>query len=214
MTMIVSMFKKMIEEGYLNLHKLLLKEYIRLGINEQEMIILSQLITLAEKKKHNLSLISIARMTHFSSNEVGEILDNLMTKKLLMTELEMKNDGKEREVFSLSPLFEKILTLFEDDVKEEKGRKSQNEIKQVIDGFEELLRRSLTPYELQIIQQWFVDGFTKIEIDKSLEVAINHNKINLNYIDRIIRTTDETYNDEDLDDEKRDIIDKLIRGVK
>ena len=91
----------------MNLHKLLLKEYIRLGINEQEMIILSQLITLAEKKKHNLSLISIARMTHFSSNEVGEILDNLMTKKLLMTELEMKNDGKEREVFSLSPLFEK-----------------------------------------------------------------------------------------------------------
>ena len=63
----------------------------------------------------------------------------------------MKNDGKEREVFSLDPLFNKVLSLFEDDVKEEKGRKAQNDIKQVIETFEELLRRSLTPYELQMI---------------------------------------------------------------
>ena len=81
--MIVGMFNKMIEEGYLNLHKLVLKEYIRLGLNEQEVIILSQLIGLSEKKKHNLSIISIARMTHFSSNEIGVILDDLMRKKLI-----------------------------------------------------------------------------------------------------------------------------------
>lgn len=211
--MVVGMMRKMVEEGYLNLHKLILKEYIRLGLNEKEIIILSQLITLSEKKKHNLSIISITRMTHFSSNEVGELLDNLMVKKLISTELELKSDGKEREIFSLSLLFDKIAELFEADVKEEKGRKSQNEIKQVIDGLEDLIRRSLTPYELQIIQQWYVDGYNKVTVDKALEVAINHNKLNLNYIDRIVRTTDDGYIDE-LDDEKRDMIDKLIRGVK
>ncbi|HBT59376.1 MAG TPA: hypothetical protein DEA45_00970 [Acholeplasmataceae bacterium] len=207
------MFNKMIEEGYLNLHKLLLKEYVRLGINEKEVIVLSQLATMLEKKKHTLSLKSIARMTHLSSNEVGELLEQLIVNQFVSTELELKNDGKEREIFSLNPLFDKIIQLFKEDLKVENEKQLDNEIKAVITNLEDVFRKSLKPYDLQMIQQWFIDGYNKIEIDQALEVAINHNKLNLNYLDRILRTTDEM-NDDDLDDEKRDLINKLIRGVK
>ncbi|CCV65377.1 DNA replication protein DnaD [Paracholeplasma brassicae] len=207
------MFNKMIEEGYLNLHKLLLKEYVRLGINEKEVIVLSQLATMLEKKKHTLSLKSIARMTHLSSNEVGELLEQLIVNQFVSTELELKNDGKEREIFSLNPLFDKIIQLFKEDLKVENEKQSDNEIKAVITNLEDVFRKSLKPYDLQMIQQWFIDGYNKKEIDQALEVAINHNKLNLNYLDRILRTTDEM-NDDDLDDEKRDLINKLIRGVK
>ncbi|MDY3195799.1 MAG: DnaD domain protein [Paracholeplasma sp.] len=207
------MFNKMIEEGYLNLHKLLLKEYVRLGINEKEVIVLSQLATMLEKKKHTLSLKSIARMTHLSSNEVGELLEQLIVNQFVSTELELKNDGKEREIFSLNPLFDKIIQLFKEDLKDENEKQSDNEIKAVITNLEDVFRKSLKPYDLQMIQQWFIDGYNKKEIDQALEVAVNHNKLNLNYLDRILRTTDETYDDE-LDDEKRDLINKLIRGVK
>ena len=203
----------MIEEGYLNLHKLLLKEYVRLGINEKEVIVLSQLATMLEKKKHTLSLKSIARMTHLSSNEVGELLEQLIVNQFVSTELELKNDGKEREIFSLNPLFDKIIQLFKEDLKVENEKQSDNEIKAIITNLEDVFRKSLKPYDLQMIQQWFIDGYNKKEIDQALEVAINHNKLNLNYLDRILRTTDETY-DDDLDDEKRDLINKLIRGVK
>lgn len=203
----------MIEEGYLNLHKLLLKEYVRLGINEKEVIVLSQLATMLEKKKHTLSLKSIARMTHLSSNEVGELLEQLIVNQFVSTELELKNDGKEREIFSLNPLFDKIIQLFKEDLKVENEKQSDNEIKAVITNLEDVFRKSLKPYDLQMIQQWFIDGYNKKEIDQALEVAVNHNKLNLNYLDRILRTTDETYDDE-LDDEKRDLINKLIRGVK
>ena len=203
----------MIEEGYLNLHKLLLKEYVRLGINEKEVIVLSQLATMLEKKKHTLSLKSIARMTHLSSNEVGELLEQLIVNQFVSTELELKNDGKEREIFSLNPLFDKIIQLFKEDLKVENEKQLDNEIKAVITNLEDVFRKSLKPYDLQMIQQWFIDGYNKIEIDQALEVAINHNKLNLNYLDRILRTTDEM-NDDDLDDEKRDLINKLIRGVK
>lgn len=207
------MFNKMIEEGYLNLHKLLLKEYVRLGINEKEVIVLSQLATMLEKKKHTLSLKSIARMTHLSSNEVGELVEQLIVNQFVSTELELKNDGKEREIFSLNPLFDKIIQLFKEDLKVENEKQSDNEIKAVITNLEDVFRKSLKPYDLQMIQQWFIDGYNKKDIDQALEVAINHNKLNLNYLDRILRTTDETYDDE-LDDEKRDLINKLIRGVK
>lgn len=203
----------MIEEGYLNLHKLLLKEYVRLGINEKEVIVLSQLATMLEKKKRTLSLKSIARMTHLSSNEVGELLEQLIVNQFVSTELELKNDGKEREIFSLNPLFDKIIQLFKEDLKDENEKQSDNEIKAVITNLEDVFRKSLKPYDLQMIQQWFIDGYNKKEIDQALEVAVNHNKLNLNYLDRILRTTDETYDDE-LDDEKRDLINKLIRGVK
>lgn len=203
----------MIEEGYLNLHKLLLKEYVRLGINEKEVIVLSQLATMLEKKKRTLSLKSIARMTHLSSNEVGELVEQLIVNQFVSTELELKNDGKEREIFSLNPLFDKIIQLFKEDLKVENEKQSDNEIKAVITNLEDVFRKSLKPYDLQMIQQWFIDGYNKKEIDQALEVAVNHNKLNLNYLDRILRTTDETYDDE-LDDEKRDLINKLIRGVK
>lgn len=203
----------MIEEGYLNLHKLLLKEYVRLGINEKEVIVLSQLATMLEKKKHTLSLKSIARMTHLSSNEVGELVEQLIVNQFVSTELELKNDGKEREIFSLNPLFDKIIQLFKEDLKVENEKQSDNEIKAVITNLEDVFRKSLKPYDLQMIQQWFIDGYNKKEIDQALEVAVNHNKLNLNYLDRILRTTDEAYDDE-LDDEKRDLINKLIRGVK
>jgi DNA replication protein len=203
----------MIEEGYLNLHKLLLKEYVRLGINEKEVIVLSQLATMLEKKKRTLSLKSIARMTHLSSNEVGELVEQLIVNQFVSTELELKNDGKEREIFSLNPLFDKIIQLFKEDVKVENEKQSDNEIKAVITNLEDVFRKSLKPYDLQMIQQWFIDGYNKKEIDQALEVAVNHNKLNLNYLDRILRTTDEAYDDE-LDDEKRDLINKLIRGVK
>lgn len=203
----------MIEEGYLNLHKLLLKEYVRLGINEKEVIVLSQLATMLEKKKRTLSLKSIARMTHLSSNEVGELVEQLIVNQFVSTELELKNDGKEREIFSLNPLFDKIIQLFKEDLKVENEKQSDNEIKAVITNLEDVFRKSLKPYDLQMIQQWFIDGYNKKEIDQALEVAVNHNKLNLNYLDRILRTTDEAYDDE-LDDEKRDLINKLIRGVK
>ena len=49
-----------------------------------------------------------------------------------------------------------------------------------------------------------MDGYEKQDIEKSLEVAINTIKLNLNYVDRIIRTTDDPFDNDDIDDEKRD----------
>lgn len=202
----------MIEEGYINLHKLLLKEYTRLGLQEKEVVVLSQLVSLIEKKKQTLSLKSIARMTHFSSNEVGEILEQLIVNQYISTGLEMKQDGKEREIFSLEPLYKKITELFLEDVKEEKEKQNDNEIKQVILTLEEVFRKSLKPYDLQMIQQWFMDGYQKKDVDLALETAVNHHKLNMNYMDRIIRSNDEKVLD-DLDDEKKELIDKLIKGI-
>lgn len=206
------MFNKMIEEGYINLHKLLLKEYTRLGLQEKEVVVLSQLVSLIEKKKQTLSLKSIARMTHFSSNEVGEILEQLIVNQYISTGLEMKQDGKEREIFSLAPLYTKITELFLEDVKEEKEKQNDNEIRQVILTLEEVFRKSLKPYDLQMIQQWFMDGYQKKDVDLALETAVNHHKLNMNYMDRIIRSNDERVLD-DLDDEKKELIDKLIKGI-
>lgn len=206
------MFNKMIEEGYINLHKLLLKEYTRLGLQEKEVVVLSQLVSLIEKKKQTLSLKSIARMTHFSSNEVGEILEQLIVNQYISTGLEMKQDGKEREIFSLEPLYKKITELFLEDVKEEKEKQNDNEIRQVILTLEEVFRKSLKPYDLQMIQQWFMDGYQKKDVDLALETAVNHHKLNMNYMDRIIRSNDERVLD-DLDDEKKELIDKLIKGI-
>ncbi len=41
---------------------------------------------------------------------------------------------------------------------------------------------------MDIIRQWPTDGFTLEQVDEAIEVAINHHKKNVNYVDKILRS--------------------------
>ncbi|MDY0210403.1 MAG: DnaD domain protein [Acholeplasma sp.] len=206
------MFKKLVEEGYLNAHKILLKEQTRLNISPDEIIILSALITLLERKKMTVSMQSLAKLTTLNSAKVGEVFNHLIESGLVQTELELKSDGKEKEVFSLNPLFSKIEQLFKQDLVQADMVKQTNDVTYIISKMESVFNKSLTPFELEIVKEWFSEGFTKSQMDQAIEVCINHNRKTANYMDRVIRSND-VY-DSNLDEEKKQTIHKLIRGIR
>lgn len=206
------MLKRLIEDGYLNAHKLLLKEQTRLGVSPDEIVILSALITLLEKKKLNVSMQSLAKLTNLNTQRTGEVFNHLIETNLVHTELELKSDGKEKEVFSLDPLFTKIEELFKADIQIVNQSKQEKDIQLIIQQIEETFKKSVTPFDLEMIKEWFIEGFTKEEMDKALETCRNHNRKTTNYMDRVLRSKDEFK--EEINESKKETIHKLIRGIR
>jgi DNA replication protein len=206
------MLKRLIEDGYLNAHKLLLKEQTRLGVSPDEIVILSALITLLEKKKLNVSMQALAKLTNLNTQRTGEVFNHLIETNLVHTELELKSDGKEKEVFSLDPLFTKIEELFKADTQIVNQSKQEKDIQLIIQQIEETFKKSVTPFDLEMIKEWFIEGFTKEEMDKALETCRNHNRKTTNYMDRVLRSKDEFK--EEINESKKETIHKLIRGIR
>ena len=206
------MLKRLIEDGYLNAHKLLLKEQTRLGVSPDEIVVLSALITLLEKKKLNVSMQALAKLTNLNTQRTGEVFNHLIETNLVHTELELKSDGKEKEVFSLDPLFTKIEELFKADIQIVNQSKQEKDIQLIIQQIEETFKKSVTPFDLEMIKEWFIEGFTKEEMDKALETCRNHNRKTTNYMDRVLRSKDEFK--EEINESKKETIHKLIRGIR
>lgn len=206
------MLRKLLEDGYLNAHRILLKEQVRLNIKPDDIVILSALLSLYEKKRNTVSISALAKMTSLTSSKAGEVFNHLIEQGYVSTELELKSDGKEKEVFSLDLLFDKITNMFKADIEQSKNQKHDQDISYIITHIEKTLSKSLSPYDLEIIKEWFTEHFTRVQIEKAIEVALDHHRKTVSYIDRVLRSS-ETF-EKELDEKKRETIDKLIRGVK
>jgi DNA replication protein len=206
------MFRKLIEDGYLNIHKLLLKEQQRLGLKAEEVVLLSALATLIEKKKNTVSITALSKTVNDTVSHTGDMFTDLIKRGYLVTELELKADGKEKEVFSLDPLFDKIKTVFEAEIKQQRESKSENDIVYIIQAIEKALGRTLSAFDLEMVKEWFTESFTKAQIENAIQVCVNHHKKTVSYIDRVLRSDD--LKPTELDDKKKAAIDKLIRGIK
>ena len=62
------------------------------------------------------------------------------------------------------------------------------ELEKLVESLESKFNKALTPTNLDIIRQWPTDGFTLEQVDEAIEVAINHHKKNVNYVDKILRS--------------------------
>ncbi|MCV2231723.1 DnaD domain protein [Acholeplasma manati] len=206
------MFRRLIEDGYLNIHKLLLKEQQRLGLKSEEVILLSALSSLIEKKKNTVSITALSKTINDSVSNTGDLFTDLIKRGFITTELELKADGKEKEVFTLEPLFDKIKSIFEAEMNQQKESKNESDIVYIIQAIEKAFGRALSAFDLEMVKEWFTESFTKPQIENAIQVTLNHHKKTVSYIDRVLRSDD--LKPSELDDKKKAAIDKLIRGIK
>lgn len=182
------MIEKLFEEGYLDYPKLIFKNAQRLDLTSDEMVILTHLFSLAEKKKYNLSTNSLARLSGYKGSQVGELVNNLFEKNLISISLEKKNDNKVGEVFSLKPFFDKISTLFDQEIKKQKEAKQTSDLENLINTIETKFNKPLTPTGLEIVRQWPSEDFTLEQVNEAVDIAIKHHKKNVNYVDKVLRS--------------------------
>jgi len=204
------MVRKLFEDGFLKYHEILFEYQSKLDLTSDELVVLIQLANLAQKRRYNLSTLTIARMTSFKTNVVGDIINSLFEKDIISIQFERKTaTEKISEVFDLSPLFDKITKFLKEDLLKEKETKSITDVEYVIRVLEKVFDKPLTPRYLEMVKQWFTDGYSKEEIDQAIETTQKHGRKSVNYVDKVLRS--EVYDQESTIDEKTaDFLRKLV----
>lgn len=155
--------------------KLLLFSYHKLGLTDQEFIMIFYLWNSSDTS-YNPKQIS--NDLGISLNTVLEVINTLSEKGFLSLNI-VKLNNIRSEVISLDLLYEKMAFLL---LKSEYKKES----KDLFSLYEKELGRPLSPTEIEIIHGWLDSDATEEMIILALKEAIYNGTTNLRYIDRII----------------------------
>ncbi len=191
------------------IEKILLKEYKRLGLTMPELTILVALLDIY-KKRRSFSILSISRRVDYNKNEIACHVESLLDKGFITLSLEQK-DGKEREIFHVSPVFSKIESLLESDEQERIKAENESQIVQTIEKFERGLGRVLKGYELENIRVWYDQKvYTHEQVLKAIESAGGN--IGIKYVERIL--TQQIIPKKAIDEDVDQALDNVFKKIK
>jgi len=151
----------------------LLKEYKKLSINDNELIVL---IYLLNQKDLEFNPAKISKDLNNDMNNILNIINELSKKDLLKID-HIVDKNIHKEVINLDSLYNKLAFNILDKKIETKNA--------IYDIFEKEFGRTLSPMEYEIIGAW-QKNFTDEIIIEALKEAVYNNVNNLRYIDKIL----------------------------
>ncbi|RAM57673.1 DNA replication protein [Candidatus Phytoplasma oryzae] len=178
------MLKILYEEGYLNIEKILMKEYLNLNLEIKELFILLLLFVHYYQKK--FSSLEFSEKIKLSKNKIEIILEKLM-KKDFFTILQKKKNDKIIEILNLDNTFFKLEKFFSQKKNIFQEEKKKKKIQETIENLEKLKGKILSGFELEIVKSWyFKKKYSHKNIQLSIKKAFLYQKSNLNYIEKIL----------------------------
>ena len=171
----------LLKESPLIIPKILFKYYKKLNITEEELLILIILINKGEKTVYNPNLFT--EELDMEKYQAMQLLNDLDEKKIIEIKLETNKQGKKEEYISIEQLYKKLYAniLGDTEVEEEPSINEDIYLK-----FETELGRTISPYEIELINKWISNGTSEEIIEEALKEAVYSNVRNFKYIDRII----------------------------
>lgn len=166
----------LLKDSVVNLPRLLLLNYKKLKIEEQELIILIYIIN---DKDMTFNPKKISYEFDESLEKIMKIFESLMSKDIIKLEL-VKVNNVRTEIINIDSLYTKLSHLI---ILEEEKEVEETTVYSV---FEEKLGRTLSPMEYTIIGGWVELGYSEELILLALDEAIYNGVYKLNYIDKIL----------------------------
>lgn len=178
----------------------LLWHYKRIGLTEEEFMVLLLLMAYGQKKSNYYPKLSrLAKVMEEPVSRVQEVIASLMEKECLSIEKEFSlEDGHFSPIFSFEPLFSRLGALVADDhanqrknhqekIKADLEKKASSQ--DIFSIFEDEFGRPLTKMEISYLTEWVAgDGFSEGLIMEALRSAVSREKLNFKYIDVILRS--------------------------
>ncbi len=180
-------FLKLVRQKIINFNELLLKNYKRLKINESEVLVLIELNNLLDEGALMLKTSKLLGRVNLSSEELNDCLESLIKEGYLVIEIETNKNGRQTEIFHLTPLIEKIYMAYLDDYKAMKAQQVKTVEENIVELFENEFKKQISPLEIEIITKWLTeDKFSFDEIKSAMLDAVKVQKLTLNYVDAIL----------------------------
>ncbi|MBS4750552.1 DnaD domain protein [Carnobacteriaceae bacterium zg-ZUI78] len=157
----------------------LLTYYTQLGMTNDELALFLQFEYVA-----NQDLTIVAKNMGISEQIVLKILQNLMTKQLVVMQQIVLGDGKIDLQYSFEPMYQKLVTLL---MQAPQNKKETVNASDIVSIFEQEIGKPLTPMELEMLQGWlFEDHYEPDLIKLALKEASLNQVTSLKYIDKIL----------------------------
>ena len=171
----------MLKERPIVIPKILFKNYKKLNITEEELIILIDIINLGDKIVYDPNIfINDLDMDKY---KVMQNLNNLSEKNLITIKVSKNDLGLSEEYIYVDVLYNKLFNLLLDSKVEKRSVNTD-----LFSLFESELGRTISPMECEIIKEWLNDNYSEELIKEALKEAIYNNVRSLKYIDRILYT--------------------------
>jgi len=178
----------------LDLGKLVIAHYKKIGLSESEAIVLSELAKQIKRGESFLSAAKIADKVAMKKDKLLDILDGLIKKNYIAIQVKKTDKGKETEIFHLDNTIEKIITHYERKIREDflsdDGAYASEE-DEIVHLVETHMKKQLTPLEAQMIEKWLnEDGYDKETIKRALLDAAKGNNFTMSYVDSLLLAWD------------------------
>ncbi|SHE38161.1 DNA replication protein DnaD [Seinonella peptonophila] len=175
----------LLQSGSIAFPVFLLTRYHQIGLSEQEILLLMQIMVFQEKEHRLLpSVEEISQRMSLSNDQIAKMLRKLLEEGYIQID-ENNDTGLLEESYSLTPLWLKIAEEFEVESQTNISQSSLTD--QIFHQFEQEFGRPLSPYEYEMIAQWLdQDEHSPELIEAALQEAVFCSKVNFRYIDRIL----------------------------
>lgn len=180
-----------VEQGSVVIPKILMTSYKKLGLNEEEFVIILQLYQFLDDHNYFPTPNQFSEVMTLTSERCMELINSLVKKGFVKIDTAKDDAGIHFETYSLHPLWERMISMFFTDelIKQEEEQQVQakNEFGELYQMFEAEFGRALSPFEVETIQSWLDDDLHSYDVIKvALKEAVLLGKLNFKYIDRIL----------------------------
>ena len=158
--------------------RIIINNYKKLNITEEELIILIFIIDYGVDLEYNPSIF--VQELNIDKYKVLELINSLKEKNILTILIKKENKKVSSEYISLQPLYDKIMNIVMDN------KEKQIEIDENIYSiFENELGRTLSPLEYEKIKE-MVTSYGQELVVEALKEAVYNRANNLRYIETIL----------------------------
>lgn len=175
-------------EGSIALPIPFLTMYKELGLTEEEVMLLIQIMVYQEKEKQPLpSVEALSTKMNLSTERIASLFKKLIHQGFLEIVEEINDDGLRCERYSIEPLYAKLAdSILEKDLADSKDE-PKTDYENLFELFEREFGRPLSPFECEHLTQWLdQDGYSEELIKAAVREAVFCGKVNFRYIDRIL----------------------------
>lgn len=159
---------------------LLLSHYNQLGLTIEETFFILEYL------QFDGDLSAVSNYMNIKQDGIVELVNSLLAKQHITMDMTTTTDGKMDVVYSLDPLFQKMVTLvLQQEMKSQQS--VQQETVDLVTLFEQEFGRVLSPTELEIISDWVVNAqYDEALIRLALKEAVMAQVLKLKYVDRVL----------------------------
>ncbi|WLR43706.1 DnaD domain-containing protein [Bacillus carboniphilus] len=179
-------FQTFMNSGSLAVPNQLLLHYSKLGLTEDELVLILQIQYYLQKGELFPTPAQLSESMSISVTNCSNLLRGLIQHGFLKIE-EYEDNHIQCEKYSIDPLWSKLYQFFMSEMNGANQKKKEQEEGNLYKIFEQEFARPLSPFESETLSIWIDQDHHDVEMIKAaLREAVLSGKVNFRYIDRIL----------------------------